>query len=212
MSQEKIRCLNCPENVTKYYPVSSPSPNGRGYAASYEAVGTRMLGTNGTFWTVAEDKRGVKRWQKTTSESKPSRSSRATRRAIPRGRSDTMFRVYLVEPSMFFPSQFDDPETPMIEIPKNMYNLLQRAPKKFERRGESLAYVFGRLVHPSVYELIGFQGNDAAMIGLIDENENVLFEDGTYGDTGAELWIHRNRNGLVDSLIIDNGFFFGEEN
>ena len=208
MSQEKIRCLNCPSDVTKYYLISSPSPNGRGFAASYEAVGTRMQGGDNSMWEVIEDKRGVRRWQRVSGIARVSISPRS----IPRGRAETMYNVILVEPSTFSPSQFDDTETPSILVPKTMFAILHKAPKSYQRDYGSGAYLFGKLYGLSNYELIGYQGTNAGKIGLIGGGGNILFEGDTFrDDIGAELWVHRNRDGLVDSLIIDNGYFFTEE-
>ena len=228
MSKDKIKCKNCPADVTKYYPISSPSPNGRGFAASYEAVGTRMQGGDNSMWEVREDKRGVRRWQRVsgiTRDSKRRKSrSRSPQRAprrqrselsrypIPRGRQETLYRVILAEPSAFSPSQFDNPETPSIMVSRGMINRFQKKPKSYQRDYGSDAYLFGKLFGLSNYELIGYQCNYAGKIGLIDEDENVLFEGDTFrDDIGAELWIHKNKNGLIDSVIIDNGYFFTED-
>jgi hypothetical protein len=42
-------------------------------------------------------------------------------------------------------------------------------------------------------------------------NGAVIFQGQTFGgDVGADLYAHVNKNGNIDSLIIDNGHFFAE--
>jgi len=50
-----VTCLNCPPGKEKSYTGKEPSPNGVGYAASFEIAGKIMKGKDGRFWQVTSD-------------------------------------------------------------------------------------------------------------------------------------------------------------
>ena len=55
--------MDCPPGVNRRYKSDAPIPNGLGYSAVYEEVGTIMEGTDGNNWIVEEAGK-TQRWKK----------------------------------------------------------------------------------------------------------------------------------------------------
>ena len=67
--------MKCHNDPKKYYKGDEPSPKGRGYCASTEVVGKRMIGNDGKKWIVAKVKNG-KRWMRvSTGKNSPARKN-----------------------------------------------------------------------------------------------------------------------------------------
>ena len=71
-------------------------------------------------------------------------------------------------------------------------------------------YLFGNMFPLDEYKYLGFETNNLGQIGLIDVNTNkIIFLDDTVGgNVGASLYAHYDSFSNIDSLIIDNNYFF----
>jgi len=127
----------------------------------------------------------------------------------------------------------------MIEVPDTFLDTIRTDMDKREGKNDSWsnAFVFGPNFPTSDYELAGKHFNDAGMTCIVDRDNltpldwsqfcDVLSEDANRnyhpdyhyaffghtlgGDVGASVWVHKNAQGEVNGLIIDNNCLFPED-
>ncbi len=206
---------------------SRPSPSA---SATSFSVGTHRKGNDGNMYTVAENKNGVHRWQKSTAKTS-TKTSKADALGIVFGELDRIS------------SNNSD-----FHVNQAMLKKLQNEPKILKDDKDNPAgYVFGRLFHKSSYTKNGEHGNDGAQTAMViadgnpsppweawyalvgkrnltesygrevilklrDQYPNLVWMGETFGgDVGASYWAHKNKTGDIDSVIVSVNYFEQDE-
>lgn len=153
-----------------------------------------------------------------------------------RGRRTPTNPIIFLEPATQI-KWYNSTSEPHFTVTDSFLDVLEDGPQEYEGSWTN-AYVFGPLKNLAEYDKLTSHMNDVASTGLVhlgrlkssdaqeierlhdkhlgdhyaflsEAPESVIFIGDTVGgDVGADLYVSQNSQGEIDSLIIDNNYFF----